>query len=492
MIEISGVKKSFGGVKALKSVDLQVRAGEIHAVLGENGAGKSTLMKIISGAISKDAGEIKLDGVPVNFTSTQSAKDKGIGIIYQEFSLVPELSVAENIFLDRLQDQFFINWKKLQRQSEELISSLGFHMDVKRKVKSLSIAQQQVVEIAKALSKNVKVLILDEPSAVLGPDDIKKLFSSLVTLKSKGVAIIYISHHLDEVFSITDRITVLKDGQSVGSLITKETNKDQLVNMMLGRSLGALFPDKKLAAATTGEKRIQIRDITLAPNQEGISFDLRPGEILGIGGLVGSGRTELLRAIFGADPNSGKVMVGGEGLDTESPRRAVISGIGMVPEDRKQHGGLMGLSIAENISLSSYGKVSNGLGMIDRKKETQIVEQLQKMLNIKMHSPQQALGMLSGGNQQKVILAKWLNTDVDLLLIDEPTRGVDIGAKAEIYELLRELSSKGLAILMVSSDWEELLGLPDRVLIMRKAAVVGELEGEALTEETMLRMAIGQ
>lgn len=493
MVSLTGIKKSFGGVRALTGVNLRVAAGEIHALLGENGAGKSTLMKIVSGALSKDAGSIRIDGQEVDFKNTQAAKDKGVGIIYQEFSLVPELSVAENIYLHRLKDQKLINWKQLYLDAQGLIRSIDFELDVKKKVKYLSVAQQQIVEIAKALSENPKLLILDEPSAVLGPSDIQKLFSTLRMLRDQGVAIIYISHHLEELFQLTDAITVLKDGATVATLTTSETNKDQLVELMLGRTLSAMFPDRNNFEVPQEARCFQFSGIRLFNNDKYLNFEIRASEIVGIGGLVGSGRTELLRAIFAADTQPAKVIyVNGDRLVTDNPIEAVNAGIGMVPEDRKQHGGMLTCSIRENISLTNYKKVSNWLGFIHRKKEDDIAQDLKEKLNIKLNSLNQSLSSLSGGNQQKVILAKWLNIDADLLLIDEPTRGVDVGAKAEIYNLIDQLAKNGMAILMVSSDWEELIGLPDRVMVMRNGDIQGTLTRTEINEERLLRLAIGE
>ena len=493
MIALSGIKKSFGGVRALKDVNMRVAQGEIHALLGENGAGKSTLMKIVSGALPKDAGTISIDGEEVDFKNTQAAKNKGVGIIYQEFSLVPELSVAENIYLHRLKQRKLINWKKLYRDADSLIRSIDFVLDVKKKVKYLSVAQQQIVEIAKALSENPKLLILDEPSAVLGPADIQKLFSTLRSLRDQGVAVIYISHHLEELFQLVDAITVLKDGATVATLKTSETSKDELVELMLGRTLSTMFPDRSQQLIKEGAKSFRFSSIQLFDNSESIEFEIKASEIVGIGGLVGSGRTELLRSIFAAESPRGRVVyANGHQLQVNSPLEAVRAGIGMVPEDRKQHGGMLTRSIAENISLTNYKKISNLMGFINQSKEAAIGAQLKQKLNIKIHSLHQPLSTLSGGNQQKVILAKWLNIDADLLLIDEPTRGVDVGAKAEIYSLINQLAENGMAILMVSSDWEELMELPDRVLVMRNGCIQGELSPGEINQERLLRLAIGE
>lgn len=493
MLEISHVAKSFGGVQSLKDVNLQVVAGEIHAILGENGAGKSTLMKIIAGAIPKNSGVIRIDGEEVNFKSPQAAKDKGVGIIYQEFSLVPALSVAENVFLHTLNEQPIINWKKLYASAQQLIQSLNFNLDVKAPVAQLSVAQQQVVEIAKALTGKVKVLILDEPSAVLGPADIHKLFSTLRLLREQGTAIIYISHHLDELVELSDRITILKDGITVNTFVTAQTNKNELVHAMLGRSLNAMFPEKEsFSIEPENIRNYTFKGIRINGKLSPVSIHIRSGEILGIGGLVGSGRTELLRAVFGADVQPTKSITrNNRDLPVKNPRMAVLHGIGMVPEDRKQHGGILDISIKENISLSGYRKISGRFGFINQLKEKQVIQGLVNQLKVKLHSINNPLNALSGGNQQKVILAKWLNIDADLLLIDEPTRGVDIGARAEIYRIIHNLAKNGLAIMMVSSDWEELMGLSDRIIIMKSGLVQGEQQRSGFSEEHLLRMAIG-
>lgn len=493
MIEIKNIRKSFGGVKALRDVNMKIGAGEIHAILGENGAGKSTLMKIISGAIPKDGGFITIDGRVVDFKNTLEAKKNGIGIIYQEFSLIPELSIAENIYLGHGRSNI-IHWKKLNRDATALLNEIGFQLDVKKKVKALSVADQQIVEIAKALSDKVKILILDEPSAVLGPTEIHKLFATLRALKNNGVSIIYISHHLDELFELTDKISVLKDGETIGTLNTNETNKDELVELMLGRSLKTMFPKRGNAGVKKLHPRwFKIEGIQLSGNIEPLEIQINSGEIVGIGGLVGSGRTELLRAIFGADKQGSKtVWCNHEKVLATTPRQSIKAGIGMVPEDRKRHGGILGRPIRENISITNYGKVTNGLGFINSKRESTVVDGFKDRLNIRMGSMEMPLGALSGGNQQKVVLAKWLNIDADLLLIDEPTRGVDVGAKAEIYQIMVQLAEKGMAILMVSSDWEELMGLPDKVIIMRNGQIQGHVDRKDISEEKLLRLAMGE
>ena len=489
-VELLNISKSYGGISALKNVSLRVKPGEIHALVGENGAGKSTLMKILSGAISKDEGNILMDGREASIKSTHDSKKLGIGIIYQEFSLVPDLSVAENIFLSQLVSQgFWMKWAKLKSKAEELIRSIGFDIDPAIKVHKLSIAQQQIVEIAKALSEKVKVLILDEPSAVLGTHEIHRLFDTLKRLSKEGVSIIYITHHLEEVFEIAGRITVLKDGTSVDCLAISDTGKDQLIRLMLGRSLDAMFPDRQ---AVKGQELMKVENIMPEGQDCGVSLYVNEGEVLGIAGLVGSGRTELLRAIYAADkPKRGEIYLSGKRQQIKLPYGAVRAGIGMVPEDRKQHGAILSLSVKENISLANMKGITDKLGFIHPGKEKDIVSRLLRRLSVKASSENAPVFTLSGGNQQKTVLAKWINRRCSVLMIDEPTRGVDVGAKAEIYNLVNELSLQGMGLILVSSETEELMGICDRILVMRNGEIQGELLKEDFTEENILRLAIG-
>ena len=489
-VELRNISKSFGGISALKNVTFKVMPGEIHALVGENGAGKSTLMKILSGAYTKDNGQIFIDEIEVNIKNTHDSKKLGIGIIYQEFSLVPELSVAENVFLNQLgRTGFWMKQGKLQNEAEILINSIGFSINPSTKAGDLSIAQQQIVEISKALSEHVRVLILDEPSAVLGPQEIQKLFDTLDRLKKEGVAIIYISHHLSEIFQVADRVTVLKDGISSESLHVSETDRDSIIRLMLGRSLEAMYPVRN---SIIGEEVLRVVDIYQADKVRGVSFGLKAGEIVGIAGLVGSGRTETARAVFAADKREkGKIYLSGKELQIRSPREAVSKGIGMVPEDRKQHGVILSLSIKINISLTDFRGVSYHFGFIKAKKENNNAIELIRKLAIKTENENQEVGYLSGGNQQKVSLAKWLNRNCKVLIIDEPTRGVDVGAKVEIYNLINELSDKGVAIIVISSETAELMGTCDRILVMRKGQIQGELAKNEFSEEDILRMSIG-
>jgi ribose transport system ATP-binding protein len=489
-VELLNISKSFGGIKALKSVTLKVMPGEIHALIGENGAGKSTLMKILSGAYTKDSGQIFIDGVEVQIRNTHDSKKMGIGIIYQEFSLVPALSVAENVFLNQLgASGFWMKWGKLKKKAEEIIHNIGFSIDCSLRAGELSVAEQQIIEIAKALSENVKVLILDEPSAVLGTQEIQKLFNTLDRLRKEGVAIIYISHHLNEIFQIADRVTVLKDGISSESLKVSETDRDSIIRMMLGRSLDAMYPVRN---PIIGEEVLRVDDIYLADRVRGVSFVVKAGEIVGIAGLVGSGRTETVRAIFAADKiEKGKIFLSGREYQLKSPHKAVMTGIGMVPEDRKKHGIILPLTIKQNISLTDMNRISDHFGFIKAKKEKNIAIAMIRKLTIKTENENQETGKLSGGNQQKVVLAKWLNRDCKVMIIDEPARGVDVGAKVEIFNLINELSRKGVAILVVSSESSELMGICDRILVMHKGQIQGKLGKKDYSEEEILRLSIG-
>lgn len=488
MVELKRISKSYGGARALEDVSLSVEFGKIHALLGENGAGKSTLMKILSGAVQKDAGAIYINGVKRDIDSPKKAREEGIGIIYQEFSLVPELTASENIFLNRPGKSSWINWNRLHQEAAELIKSLGFNLDVRKKVTKLSVAEQQIVEIAKALTNDIKLIILDEPSDVLGPHEVTILYKVLEQLKKKNIAIIYISHHLHEILQISDSITVLRDGKSVATVENRELNNDKLIALMLGKEL-LHISRKKTNTSFTGS--FNVSGIKLPMAQSEISFTTHAGEIVGIAGLVGSGKTELLRAIFGADdaPHK-KIYIDNNLLHIYSPKVSVSKGIGMVPEDRKKEGGMLDQSIRNNISITNYQLIKNGWGFINRDKENNNIEKLIDRLHIKCSSIDANVNSLSGGNQQKVILAKWINSGASFFLIDEPTRGVDVGARAQIYDILFELADAGKTLIIVSSDLEELMTICDRIIVMKKGELAGEVQKEDFSEERLLRLAI--
>ncbi|MHC4132001.1 MAG: sugar ABC transporter ATP-binding protein [Planctomycetota bacterium] len=488
---MEGITKSFGGVHALKDVEFRARAGQVHAIVGENGAGKSTLMKILSGAYQKDDGQIKIDGKVVNIPNPHAGRKRGIAIIYQEFALAPDLTVAENIYLDHLSGRRgFINWKGLYRNAGELISSLGFDINPRSKVEDLSVAYQQVVEITKALSEDAKILILDEPTAVLAPREVERLFEVLRRLKAQGVSIIYISHRLEEVFQIADKITVLRDGEVSGAVQREEATTDDVINLMIGRTLTTMFPKRECAI---GEEIFKVEGLNRGRDVRDVTFEVWAGEVVGIAGLVGSGRTETVRAIFGADKkDSGKIWLKGKRLKITSPKRAVQSGIGLVPEDRKGQGTILSMSIRENVTMPSIWKIMGKIGMIKRRKEKYITEGLIEKLAIKSRGTESKVGDLSGGNQQKVVLAKWFGTECEVIILDEPTRGVDVGAKVEIYNLINELASNGLGIIVISSEMMEVIGICDKVLVMREGGIAAVLEKDELTEENIMRPAIGQ
>ncbi len=492
-LEMTGISKSFGVVSVLKDVNLKVKPGEIHALLGENGAGKSTLIKILSGVHQKDSGKVILNGEEINPKNTHDGQVLGISVVYQELSLVNDLSVAENIYLHKLgASKFWMNWKGITKDAQELIDSLGFKIDASARVRDLSIVQKQVVEIAKALSEDTKVLVLDEPTTVFDPNDIKKLFNNLFKLKEKGVSIIYISHHLDEIFKIADSITVLRDGVDTGTMAVKDTDKDGVIRLMIGRELKDLYPvrDIKIGDVPVFEVRNLTAKDTLVHD---VSFSVKPGEVLGIAGLGGSGRTETAKLIFGADKKkSGTLILNGKEIKTKTPVCAVGHQIGFVSEDRKEEGVFLPLSIRRNISVTSFKPISSRLGFLNVDKEYVNVLDLIDKLSIKAPSSEVNVNNLSGGNQQKVALAKWLSIDSKVIFIDEPTRGVDVGAKIEIYNLINEVAAKGVGVVVISSDMPEIMGIADRILVMHKGTFYGELQKEQFSEENILRYSIGE
>ena len=491
IVSMLGISKAFGGIKALDDVSLNVKKGEIRAIVGENGAGKSTLVKILSGAYKKDSGKIILDEKVINPKGTIEMRKAGISIIYQEFALAPHLTVAENIFLNKLSGgRFFISWKKLYSNSEKLIKSLGFDFSSKAIVGDLSVAYQQVVEIAKAINENAKVLILDEPTAVLSPHESKQLFTILMELKSKGVCILYISHKLDEVFELADTITVMRDGTIQGTLVKEETDSQEVVSLMLGRSYDTQFPIRK--NNRQDEVVLSADNLNRGNKVKNISLDVYKGEILGIAGLVGSGKTELARLIFGADvADSGTIAVHGKRVYTRNPRKAVRGGIAYLPENRKDHGVILSMKIRENLTLPCLKIVVRFIGFISKKKELELSNRFIMDLNIKTNSSEKNVSDLSGGNQQKVSISKWLRTNSKVYILDEPTRGVDVGAKYEIYTIIDSLTAQGHAIIFISSEIEEIVGMCDRVLVLKSGTLVGQLQGEEISKEKILSLSVG-
>ncbi len=434
-IEMKGITKHFGGVKALSNVSFKIKKGEIHALVGENGAGKSTLMKILSGAYPKDSGQILIDGKEVKIASPKDSKDLGIAVIYQEFMLAPDLTVAENISIDNLADTgIFVNWNHLKKAASEQLSKLGFgDIDPGVKVGNLSVAYQQIVEICKCLTRNADVIVFDEPTAVLTFTEIEKLFAIIRKLKSEGVSVIYISHRLDEIFELSDNITVLKDGGYVNTVPALSITKEELVNMMVGRSITQMFPQRN---AKIGKEILRVENLNAGNMVKDVSFTVREGEILGFSGLVGAGRTETMRAIFGADKiDSGKVIYFGKEVRFSHPRQAISNGFGLLPEDRKKQGLLLEQSIRVNTTLASMYKIKNKSGIIHHKKEKKYVRDLLQGINTKYGSTEDNVNSLSGGNQQKIALSKWLSADCKCIVVDEHTRGVDFGCKIEIYKI---------------------------------------------------------
>jgi len=490
-VEMLNIYKTFGGVKALQDVSFQIKSGEIHALIGENGAGKSTLVKILSGAVIKGSGEILLCGQKADINSPKDGIKNGISVIYQEFALVGSLTVAENIFIDKLTDKGgIINWKKLRQRAREALDNLGFgNIPVNKTVSKLSVAHQQVVEICKALARESSVLILDEPTSVLASNEVDQLFALLKKLRDKGVAIVYISHRLEEVFQLSDRITVMKDGRYVATCDTTSISKDELVNMMIGRTLESYFPER---VPRIGQPIFKVENISRGNVVKNITFEVREGEVLGISGLIGSGRTELVRAIYGADRmDNGKVYLYGNELSIKSPKNAVNKGIVLLPEDRKAHGVLLNLPIRHNMTLARLKVLTGLLSVINKKKETGYIKEMIDKLSIRAGSVENNVSSLSGGNQQKVAIAKMLASECKVIIVDEPTRGVDVGAKIEIYKIINSLVAQNYAVIMISSEMMEIIGMCDRVLVMREGNLVGELQKDQLNEQNLINYSIG-
>ena len=487
LFKLTDIYKSFVGVRALQGVDFEVRRGEVHALLGENGAGKSTLIKIMAGVHRPDSGQLFFGGKPVKFGNPRDAQNLGIDTIYQELSLYPELSVAENIFMGHAPRRRFgpvevIDWETMFRRAEEILTDLEVRgLDVRRKVGTLSVGNRQRVEIAKALSLDAKLLIMDEPTAALGEADVAQLFRITRLLRSRGVGIIYISHKLGEVFELADRVTVLRDGQYIGTQAVADTTERELISMMVGRAVETLFPKQ---ASRVGEVVLELRNLTRQPHTQDVSLTLRAGEIVGLAGLVGSGRSETAQVVFGVTPaQSGDILVSGKVVSIQDPAQAVAHGIAYVPEDRGTQGLIQEMSIRENLSLATLRTLAKG-SFIDRSAENTLADAAIDRFGVRAHGPEQVVKELSGGNQQKVVLGKWLAGDPKVLIVDEPTRGVDVGAKAEIHRLIGQLAAeRGLAILMISSELPEILGMSDRVLVMREGRLVGEFSRDEATPE---------
>ena len=493
LMAMRGMTKRFPGVLALDGVDFGVRAGEVMALVGENGAGKSTLLKILAGAYRCDGGTVLLDGEPVDISSPRASQQHAIAVIHQELNLAEHLSVAENIFVGREPRNRLglVDFARMRSASTEVLAELGVDIDPRAAVSTLSLARKQMVEIAKALSLDARLVVMDEPTSALTENEVLVLLELVRRLRERGVAVVYVSHRLREVFAIADRITVLRDGRlACPVLLTTDTTPDAVVSRMVGRELTAIFgehPDHKIGTTPI----LSVRGLACAPRVRDVSFDLFPGEILGVAGLVGAGRSESVRAIFGVDRmQAGEVHFDGRPVRWRSPREAIAAGVGLVPEDRKGQALFLGLSVRVNIAAACSALVSRA-GVLRRGAERKVAADHSRELRLRATAIEVAAGTLSGGNQQKVVLARWLALRPRVLLLDEPTRGVDIGAKAEIYRLIREIAARGVAVLMISSELPEVLGMSDRILVLREGRVAGVLAGRGTDERTVMALATG-
>nr|WP_263324773.1 sugar ABC transporter ATP-binding protein [Neobacillus sp. Marseille-Q6967] len=489
LLEMKEISKDFPGVKALDHVSIQVRESEILALLGENGAGKSTLMKVLAGVHQPSNGSIYINGQPVSIEGPKHSQKLGISIIYQEFNLIPHMSVAENIFIGRepRKTKGILDRKKLKDETRKWLDRVGLtRVSPDVLISGLSVAEQQLVEIAKALSFNSKIIIMDEPTAALNDEETNKLLAIMNELKQQGMGVIFITHRLEEVLAVADSIAVLRDGKYIGSALVKDVTKDDMVTMMVGRELTDLFPKKGLPSQ---QICLEVKDVSVPGTIEDINFTVNKGEILGIAGLMGSGRTELSKAIFGMYPNmTGTVKV--DSKLVKGPRGAIDAGIALVTDDRKQEGLVLGLSVYENILLPTYRKISR-FGILQRRKKDEIVNRWVHDLKIKVHDPNVEVRTLSGGNQQKVVLGKWLQMNPKVLILNEPTRGIDVGAKAEIYQIMKRLTEDGISIIMISSEMPELLGLSNRILVMNEGRITAELSQHEATQEKIFYYASG-
>lgn len=489
VLETHHVRKTFPGVVALNEVHFNLRKGEVHVLLGENGAGKSTFVKILSGAYQKTSGKIFLNGDETDIRNPKHAQELGIGIIYQELNLVPQLSVGENIFLGREPTHMgVIDLKKTFELAQKILDSLGVEISAYSPVRELGVAQQQMVEVAKALSLETRILIMDEPTSALTEHEIKQLFTTIGNLNKQGVSVIYISHRLEEVFEIGDRVTVLRDGEQIGTFNIRDVSHSELIRLMVNRELKEQFPKQTFSK---GEEILRVEELTTTGILKSISFSLYRGEILGIAGLLGSGRTELARAIFGVCRiDSGRIYINGKLQTVRSPHHAIHLGIGFLTEDRKSQGLILNLSLKENVCLPSVDRFSR-MGVMNVEEENREAHRYVKELRIKTPSLNQKVMFLSGGNQQKVVLSKWLCSHADILIFDEPTRGIDVGSKVEIYELMNKLTAKGVAIFMISSELPEILGMSNRILVMHQGRISGQFSSEEATQENILHCALG-
>lgn len=484
------IEKSFGSNSVLRGVNFDLKAGEVHALMGENGAGKSTLMNILTGLHELNAGSIQVNGEETRFDNPKEAENHGISFIHQEMNTWPEMTVLENLFIGKEYKNTFgiVQTKKMKKLAEETFEDLGVQLNLDEDVKNLSVGEQQMIEIAKSLMTNGEVIIMDEPTAALTEKEIEVLFKIIRNLKEKNVAIVYISHRMEEIFKISDRVTVMRDGISVATSNTKETTNDEIVRQMVGRDLEDYYPEKH---SEIGKVVFEVKDLNQKDNFSNISFQVRSGEIVGFSGLMGAGRTEIMRSIFGVDAtDSGEIYLEGEKIKITDPHMAIQQGVGFLTEDRKEEGLILDYSLRDNISLPSIDGFAKA-SLIDEKAEQNFSEILMKRLKVKAESDLDKVSSLSGGNQQKVVLAKWIGIGSKVLILDEPTRGVDVGAKRQIYELMNELADRGVAIIMVSSDLPEILGVSDRIIVIHEGNIAGELAREEASEEKIMTLATG-
>lgn len=489
-IEMKGIDKSFGSNQVLKDAGFVLADGEVHALMGENGAGKSTLMKILTGVYTKDAGTIYVDGREVNYKNLQEAEKAGIVFIHQELNVLYDLTVEENLFIGKeIKGKFgFCNQKAMRKKAEEALGRLGVHISPAEVMSNLSVGQQQMIEICKALMVDAKVIIMDEPTAALTQSETLVLFDVIRSLKKQGISIVYISHRMEEIFELCDRISVLRDGTYIGTKNIPETNMNEIVKMMIGREIGERYPVRN---CKIGDTVLKVKDLTSSGVFHNVSFEVKAGEVLGVSGLMGAGRTEIMQAIFGnLHCDSGSIEINGKEVHIKSPIQAMKCGIGFITEDRKVEGLMLEESIEKNIALANLPRVSNH-HVMDRKKEDDLVKKGIEELHIKCFGPDHECNNLSGGNQQKVMFAKWIYTDPKILILDEPTRGVDIGAKKEIYTIINELAAKGVAIIMVSSELPEVLGMSDRIMVVREGEVRGIIGREEANQENIMTLATG-
>lgn len=489
ILTMKGIDKSFPGVHALDHVDLEIRKGEVLALMGENGAGKSTLMKVLTGIYKKDSGTITYEGKEVEFANTREAQDAGVVIVHQELNMLGHLTVAQNLFIGReFMNGVKIDDKKMNEEAKKLFDKLNVDIDPTETMSNLTVGKQQMCEIAKAVSFDAKVIIFDEPSAALTETEIEAMFEIIRDLKKRDIAMVYISHRMDEIKVITDRVTVMRDGTYVGTIITKDSTKEDIINMMVGR---VIYEDPKTQSMVAPDAPVvlEVKNLNAGKMVQDVSFKLYKGEILGFSGLMGAGRTETARALFGADPvDSGEIYINGQKVTINSPRDAVRAGIGYLSEDRKRYGCVVQKTVAENTTMATMKNFMNGL-LINKKKEAEVAQQYVEALATKTPSVEQLVVNLSGGNQQKVVIAKWLTRDCDILIFDEPTRGIDVGAKNEIYKLMNKLASEGKSIIMISSEMTEILRMSDRIVVMCEGKKTGEIDIAEATQENIMNLA---